>query len=170
VTCIVMEAATMVAAGSIDEKSPVPGAGPDPEDAADAARLPCTAHPWLSPAPDQFRRVGGGHRQRHRRLQAPASSPGVPAGPQQVDRAYPRLVRQHRETSDPPLNQDPRVHHRLERPLLSLRLDQSACRSSRKQTVTQFQKRLIRTPARKSHLRVPLPGDAPHSETFYLAR
>ena len=63
---------------------PDPGVGPDPEDAADAARACRAAHPRLRPARHHHlvRRAGDRHREGHRAVQEPAPAPGVPGLPQ----------------------------------------------------------------------------------------
>ena len=63
---------------------PDPGAEPDPEDAADAARSRRATHPRLRPARHHHlvRRAGDRHRQGHRAVQEPAPPPGVPGLPQ----------------------------------------------------------------------------------------
>ena len=60
-----------------------PGAGPDAEDAADAAREGRAAHPRLRPSRHHHpvRRAGDRHRRSHRAVPAPAPAPGVPGVP-----------------------------------------------------------------------------------------
>src|SRR4051794_5770401 len=59
---------------SVGREVPDPGLGPDPEDAADAARSDRAAHPRLRPPwhHDLVRRPGDRHRRGHRDLQAEA--------------------------------------------------------------------------------------------------
>ena len=97
----------------------VPGAGlePDAEDAADAARTCRAAHPRLRPARHHHlvRRLGDRHRDGHRALQEPASSPGVPGLPQTSRPGLPRPRRRDRaapgdgQLRRPQTHRDPRL-------------------------------------------------------------